>query len=78
VEQITGILGEASVGGHRGRELRRAGYDGKEGGQRKTCLPYISCLLSTMNTADGMSLGFHGPISLSHWESNPFKEVMWT
>jgi hypothetical protein len=39
VEQITGILGEASVGGHRGRELRRAGYDGKEGGTAQNLPP---------------------------------------
>ena len=45
MEQITGILGEASVGGHRGRELRRAGHDGKEGGTAQN-LPPLHIMLT--------------------------------
>jgi aldehyde:ferredoxin oxidoreductase len=42
---LTGIWGEASVGGHWGRELRRAGYDGKEGGTAQN-LPPLHIMLS--------------------------------
>lgn len=42
---LTGIWGEASVGGHWGRELRRAGYDGKEGGTAQN-LPPLYMMLS--------------------------------
>lgn len=42
---LTGIWGEASVGSHWGRELRRAGYDGKEGGAAQN-LPPLHIMLS--------------------------------